>query len=79
MVNKYTRKVASKIGIEKDCTTYTARHSTATILKRSGADIQQISEALGHSSIATTRSYLGSFEDDSKKEMAKLLKAFKTT
>lgn len=78
MVNRYTRKVAAAIGIEKDCTTYTARHSTATILKRSGADIQQISEALGHASISTTRSYLGSFEDDSKKEMAKLLTAFKT-
>lgn len=77
MVNKYTRRVAAKIGIEKDCTTYTARHSTATILKRSGADIQQISEALGHASISTTKAYLGSFEDDSKKEMAKLLTAFK--
>ena len=77
MVNRYTRKITSAIGIEKDCTTYTARHTTATILKRSGADIQQISEALGHASISTTRSYLGSFEDDSKKEMAKLLTAFK--
>jgi integrase len=76
MVNKYTRKVASKIGIEKDCTTYTARHSTATILKRSGADIHQISEALGHSSISTTKAYLASFEDESKKEIAKLLTSF---
>ena len=76
MVNRYTRKITSVIGIEKDCTTYTARHTTATILKRSGADIQQISEALGHASISTTRAYLGSFEDDSKKEMAKLLTAF---
>ena len=76
MLNKYTRKITSAIGIEKDCTTYTARHTTATILKRSGADIQQISEALGHSSISTTRAYLGSFEDGSKKEMAKLLTAF---
>ena len=77
MVNRYTRRVALKIGIDKDCTTYTARHSTATILKRSGADIQQISEALGHASISTTKAYLGSFEDGSKKEMAKLLTAFK--
>jgi integrase/recombinase XerD len=77
MLNKYTRKIASAIGIEKDCTTYTARHTTATILKRSGADIQQISEALGHASISTTKAYLGSFEDGSKKEMAKLLTAFK--
>lgn len=76
MVNKYMRVIAQKIGIDKDCTTYTARHSTATILKRSGADIQQISEALGHASISTTKAYLGSFEDDSKKDLAKLLTAF---
>lgn len=76
MVNKYMREITKKIGIEKDCTTYTARHSTATILKRSGADIQQISEALGHASISTTKAYLGSFEDESKKDLAKLLTAF---
>lgn len=76
MVNKYMREIAKKIGIEKDCTTYTARHSTATILKRSGADIQQISEALGHASISTTKAYLGSFEDESKKDLAKLLTTF---
>jgi integrase len=79
MLNKYTRKITSAIGIEKDCTTYTARHSTATILKRAGVDIQMISETLGHSSISTTRAYLGSFEDDSKKEMAKLLTSFKAS
>lgn len=76
MVNKYMREITEELGIEKDCTTYTARHSTATILKRSGADIQMISEALGHSSISTTRAYLDSFEDESKKEMAKLLTNF---
>jgi len=76
MVNKYMREITLELGIKKDCTTYTARHSTATILKRSGADIQMISEALGHSSIATTKSYLASFEDESKKKMAKLLTAF---
>jgi integrase len=77
MVNRYMREITKKIGIDKDCTTYTARHSTATILKRSGADIQQISEALGHASISTTKAYLGSFEDNSKKDLAKLLTAFK--
>jgi integrase/recombinase XerD len=76
MVNKYMRAITEELSIEKDCTTYTARHSTATILKRSGADIQMISEALGHSSISTTRAYLDSFEDESKKEMAKLLVKF---
>jgi site-specific recombinase XerD len=53
-----------------------ARHSFSTVLKRSGVGIQQISEALGHSSINTTKSYLDSFEDDVKKEMAKALTNF---
>jgi integrase/recombinase XerD len=76
MMNKYMKIIAEKIGINKPCTTYYARHSFSTVLKRSGANVQYISEALGHSSISTTKSYLDSFEDDTKKEMAKLLTKF---
>ncbi len=76
MVNKYMKIIAGKVGINKLCTTYYARHSFSTVLKRSGANVQYISEALGHSSISTTKSYLDSFEDDTKKEMAKLLTNF---
>ncbi len=77
MVNKYMKIIAGKVGINKPCTTYYARHSFSTVLKRSGANVQYISEALGHSSINTTKAYLDSFEDDTKKEMAKALTAFK--
>jgi integrase len=73
MVNKYMKRIASALGIEKDCTTYTARHTFSTVLKRSGVSIQSISEALGHTSLSTTKAYLDSFDDESKKEMAKLL------
>jgi len=76
MVNKYMRIIAKKLGINKPCTTYYARHSFSTVLKRSGANVQFISEALGHSSINTTKAYLDSFEDDTKKEMAKVLTDF---
>jgi site-specific recombinase XerD len=68
--------IAKKLGILKPCTTYSARHSFSTIMKRSGANVQYISEALGHSSINTTKAYLDSFEDDTKKEMAKALTNF---
>ncbi|MBK7733166.1 MAG: tyrosine-type recombinase/integrase [Bacteroidales bacterium] len=44
--------------------TYTARHSFATVLKRSGTNIAFISESLGHSSLEITQTYLDSFEDD---------------
>jgi len=77
MVNKYMKIIAGKVGINKPCTTYYARHSFSTVLKRSGANVQFISEALGHNSINTTKAYLGSIEDDKKKEMAKALTAFK--
>ena len=77
MVNKYMAIVAKKVGIDKPCTTYSARHSFSTVMKLSGANVQYISEALGHNSINTTMAYLDSFEDDTKKEMAKALTAFK--
>jgi integrase/recombinase XerD len=76
MVNKYMGIIGKNLKIDKQITTMTARHSFSTVLKRSGVGIQQISEALGHSSINTTKSYLDSFEDDVKKEMAKALTAF---
>ena len=44
-------------------TTYVARHSFATVLKRSGVSTSIISESLGHSSEKTTQIYLDSFEN----------------
>lgn len=76
MINKYIKLVADSVGLNKEITTYYARHSFSTVLKRSGANIQFISEALGHSSTNTTKAYLDSFEDDTKKEVAKALTAF---
>lgn len=56
-------------------TTYTARHSYATVLKRSGANIAYISESLGHSDQRITESYLKSFEKNERRRNAnKLLK-----
>ena len=75
-VNKYIRRIAKVVEIEADVTTYTARHSFATILKRAGVNISYISEALGHSTLTTTQGYLGSFENDEKKRMAGLLTNF---
>jgi integrase/recombinase XerD len=76
-INKYVKKIATAVGIDKDVTTYTARHSFSTILKRSGAPIEFISESLGHHDLKTTEHYLDSFEDDVKKKYAGLLTDFK--
>jgi integrase/recombinase XerD len=56
--------------------TYTARHSYATVLKRSGANIAFISESLGHSDLRTTENYLSSFEQDERAKNAALLTNF---
>lgn len=77
VLNTHMRKIAEKLGIKKDVTTYVARHSFATILQRSGVSIEFIGEALGHGSTKTTQSYLAGFEDDHKREISKALTAFK--
>lgn len=76
-VNKYIGRIGKELGIEKPVTTYTARHSFSTVLKRSGAPIEFISESLGHNNLKTTENYLDSFEDDVKKHYADLLTKFK--
>ena len=57
-------------------TTYSARHSYATVLKRSGTNIAYISESLGHSSLAITENYLASFEQEERIRNAQLLTKF---
>ena len=74
--NKNMKRICTTLGIEKQATTYYSRHSSATVMKRAGASIAQIQEALGHSNSSVTQKYLDSFEDDSKKELAKALSNF---
>lgn len=64
IINKYIKQITVELGINKNVTTYFARHSFATVLKRSGAKIEMISELLGHSSVDVTESYLDSFEKE---------------
>ena len=72
--NKYIKRIAKNLGIEAEVSTYTARHSFATILKNAGVAPSFIGESLGHSSLKTTEGYLGSFETDQKKENIDKLK-----
>lgn len=75
--NKYLRRIAQKLELEPKITTYWARHSYATILKRSGASYEFIGENLGHSSTKVTKNYLDSFEDEQRKQFAEKLIDFK--
>jgi integrase/recombinase XerD len=63
-INKYVNRTAAAVGIDKNITTYVARHSFATVLRNSGANLSFISDALGHGTVKTTSGYLASFETD---------------
>ena len=63
-VNKHMKRIAKELGLNKAVTTYFARHSFATVLRNSGVSTEFISEALGHSSMKTTQSYLAGFEQE---------------
>ena len=62
-VNKALKEIAKQLGINQRLTTYVARHSFATVLKKNGVSIAVISELMGHDSEQTTRIYLQSFGD----------------
>jgi integrase len=76
--NKRLKIIGTAVGVE-GLTTYAARHSYATVLKRSGANIAFISESLGHNDLKTTENYLASFEKDTRRKNAALLTNFDVT
>jgi len=75
-INEHMKKIGTDLGIDIKLTTYSARHSFATALKRSGAPTEFISESLGHKDLKTTENYLDSFEDDMKESYQKQLLNF---
>jgi integrase/recombinase XerD len=76
---KHTNNRLERIGKELNLgkiSTYTARHSFATILKNSGANISFISESLGHANIGVTKNYLSGFEKSERIKNAATLTNF---
>lgn len=72
-INKNLKAVGKLAGIEAELTTYVARHSYATILKKKGISTSLISEALGHDSEKTTQVYLESFGNNILDEASKAI------
>ena len=63
-INKNLKLIATQLNVDANMTTYVARHSFASVLKKSGVSIALISEALGHSDLSTTQVYLDSFDNE---------------
>ena len=73
-INSDLKLIAMIVGINpSEFTTYCARHSYAMTLRRSGQGDEIISQALGHSDLATTKHYLESFENKVVDEADKVI------
>lgn len=63
-INKHLKEIGESLNLPIPLTTYVARHSYATVLKRAGVSTSIISESLGHSSERITQIYLDSFDNE---------------
>lgn len=70
--NKYLKRLSEQVGLYSPVTTYSSRHSFATIAKRMGYSNELIAEALGHEyGNKVTNIYLDSFEEEALDAMHK--------
>ncbi len=57
LVWKLVKRYAARIGVSKDVSPHTLRHSFATHMLAGGAEIRALQELMGHASIRTTQVY----------------------
>lgn len=61
LINKYLKKIAEKAEVTTNLTMHMSRHAFAHIAQEAGAESAAIKDILGHSNLATTERYMGSF------------------
>lgn len=62
-VNQDLKIISKEAKIEKNVTTYVARHTYATTLHKNGISIEEIGKSLGHDDTKTTEIYLDEIDD----------------
>lgn len=72
-INKYLKRIAVNLGIEKEVTTYFARHTFANVMLNAGASMEFLQESLGHANPTTTQEYLSGFDFEIKKGLTEKL------
>lgn len=72
LCNRSLKTLAGRLGITA-FSTYSARHSFATVLNREGVSIKYISDSLGHASIAMTETYLAGASHEERKHYSSYL------
>jgi integrase/recombinase XerD len=75
-INQHMKTLAIKVGVDKNISSYYARHSNATISIQNGVSLEFIQESFGHQSIKTTQSYFAGFDLETKKQHAAKLMDF---
>lgn len=62
--NRDLKEISEIMGLKKKMTSYTARYTYTNVLVQNNVPVPKISQALGHSSIATTQHYIMKFANE---------------
>lgn len=61
-MNRNLKRIAEKAGITKNVSMHVSRHSFANLARKTGADLIDVRNVLGHSSVAITEGYMDQFD-----------------